>query len=318
VISVVIPCFNAQAYLGQAIESVLSQTRAADELIVVDDCSTDDSVRIAERYQAITLSTTVNSGHATARNLGIARARGDVIAWVDADDYWEPHHLEVVCGLLDRFPEAAVAFSRVRLFGARDGIYGLSPCDNRPGTLFRESFEQTVVPAMSVVTRRSALLQVGGYSEHIRHAPDFDLWLRMSRAYLFVSSPLVTSNYRWHESQISAKHPYGQWRSMYSSRLAMIERLRADGEPEAAAELESLLVKGWEKDLSRSWHQRRMDDLRFFASLSSLLPGTTGTTRRYCRLAALPRWLIGMADRLPSDVKQPLARALEGMGGGRR
>jgi glycosyltransferase involved in cell wall biosynthesis len=313
VISVVIPCFNAQEYLEQTIKSVLSQTRPADELIVVDDCSTDDSVRIAERYKAVTLSTAVNSGHATARNLGVARAQGDIIAWVDADDYWEPNHLQVVCGLLDRFPEAAIAFSRVRMLGAREGIYGRSPCDERPGRLFRESFERTVVPAMSAVTRKNALLRVGGYSETIRYAPDFDLWLRMSRVFLFVSSPLVTSNYRWHESQISATHAHNQWRSMYASRIAMIERLRADGEAEVAGELESQLMQLWEDDLSRSWHRRQMDDLRLYASLSPLLPRQTPATRRYCRFAELPRWLMGAADRVPPKVKRTLARELEGM-----
>jgi len=305
VISVVIPCYNAARYLAQALLSVFSQTRPADEVIVVDDHSTDGSVAIAEEHGAVVLRTATNSGHATARNLGIARARGPLIAWLDADDYWEPNHLEVVCGLLDRFPEAAVAFSRVRLVGARQGTFGKARCD-RPSILFRDAFCYTVVPAMSAVTRKSALEQVGGYSEAIRYAPDFDLWLRMSRHFRFVSSDLVTANYRWHDSQISAA-PHNQWLSVYRSRLAMIDRLRVDGEAELAGQLESLLAECWEKDLSASWDRRRLDDLRFYASLSPMLPHKTRTARRLCRLAGLPRPLVAAGSRLPSPIRRFLA-----------
>src|SRR4051794_6385105 len=115
-ITAIIPCYNAEPFLAEAIESVLCQTRPVGEIIVVDDCSTDESVRVASRYGVKLLRTGCNSGHATARNLGIAAAQGELIAWLDADDRWEPHHCETVCGLLDRFPEAAVAYSAVQCF----------------------------------------------------------------------------------------------------------------------------------------------------------------------------------------------------------
>jgi glycosyltransferase involved in cell wall biosynthesis len=111
VITALVPCFNAERYLDEAIASIRAQTRPVDQIIVVDDCSTDASRIVAKRHGVVLVQTPVNSGHATARNLGIAAADGDVIAWLDADDYWAPNHVETVVGLLERFPQAAVAFS---------------------------------------------------------------------------------------------------------------------------------------------------------------------------------------------------------------
>jgi glycosyltransferase involved in cell wall biosynthesis len=307
-ISVVIPCFNGQMYLEQAIRSAQNQTLPPAEVIVVDDCSTDDSVKIAERCGAVVLRTSTNSGHATARNLGIGRARGDTSAWVDADDYWEPNHLEVVGGLLDRHSDAAVAFSKVRFVGSKNGVSSDQPCDDHPARVFKESFLYTVPPAMSVLTRRSALQEVGGFAENIRYAPDFDLWLRMARRFLFVSTKQVTSNYRWHTSQISAS-PHRQWRSVYEARLAMIDRLRADGELDTAHECQALLLQQWENDLSRSLQNRQLSDYHFYASLISIVPWHSALTRRHTRLAMLPQWLIHATDRLPSAFKKVLLRA---------
>src|SRR5690606_20310781 len=105
---------------------------------------------------------------------------------LDADDYWEPNHCEVVCGLLDRFPEAAVAYSRVRFFGALNGVWN-APVFPHPSDAFWDCVPCTIVPAMSAVTRRDPLLAIGGFDAGFRVAPDFDLWLRLSRVVKFVS-----------------------------------------------------------------------------------------------------------------------------------
>jgi hypothetical protein len=151
---------------------------------------------------------------------------------------------------------------------------------------------------------------VGGYSESIRHAPDFDLWLRMSWQFPFVSSRLVTANYRWHGSQISAAAPHSQWLSVYRSRLAMIDRLRACGQSDVARQLESLLARCWEHDLTRSLRARRLADLQFYGSLSPMLPRKTATGRLVCRLAALTDSLISAEGRLPAPVRKFVRHSL--------
>jgi len=193
-ITVIIPSFNSEQFITRTIESVLTQTRAADEVLVVDDCSTDKSLDIAKRYPVRTLHTVTNSGHATARNLGLRSAHGDLIAWLDADDYWEPEHLETVTALLEVHPQAAVAFSAVQKFGEQVGVLGNFPCSGLPRRVFWESLRGCIVPHMSAVVRKNALSEVGGYDESFKVAPDFDLWLRLSRVYEFVSTEKITAS----------------------------------------------------------------------------------------------------------------------------
>src|SRR5258705_5670466 len=106
-ISAVIPCFNAAPWLRAAIESALGQSRPVAELIVVDDGSTDCSRAIASEYPVRILRVPENRGHASARNLALREAAHDMVAWLDADDFWDPHHCAVVVPLLEAHPLAA-------------------------------------------------------------------------------------------------------------------------------------------------------------------------------------------------------------------
>src|SRR5687768_8248493 len=116
-VSVVIPCHNGEAFLEETLLSVRAQLRQPDEIIVVDDASTDGSAEIARRLGATCIPTGVNVGLPAARNFGIRHARGSLIALLDADDVWLPDHLRSVVDLLERHPETGVGFGRVRLFG---------------------------------------------------------------------------------------------------------------------------------------------------------------------------------------------------------
>jgi glycosyltransferase involved in cell wall biosynthesis len=109
VISVVVPCFNAAKYLGAALESVLAQTVAVDEIVVVDDGSTDDSVGVVAAYgDRVRLLVQANQGAAIARNAGVAASRGDLIAFLDADDLWLPQTLSSLSAVLTPAMDAAM------------------------------------------------------------------------------------------------------------------------------------------------------------------------------------------------------------------
>src|ERR1035437_8101512 len=98
-VSVIIPCYNADKYIGEAIESVLNQTHKNFELLVINDGSTDNSETIIKKYQKedsrIQHYSQTNQGVATARNLGLKHASGSIVAFIDSDDAWEPENLEV-------------------------------------------------------------------------------------------------------------------------------------------------------------------------------------------------------------------------------
>lgn len=251
-IAAIIPAYNAEQYLAEAIESVLNQTRAVDQIIVVDDCSTDRTKEVASSFDRVTyLKTPTNGGHAAARNLAIAEVNSDYIAWLDADDYWEPTHLEIVAALLDKYPEAGVACSQCRNFGAVSGIRRCLVTDEKPRNATEDCFRWTCVPAMSAITRTAPTVEVNGFDASYRTAPDFDFWLRMSLVTQFISTQTVTVNYRWHAGQISSQskgqsRSIRQIRSMYRARHEFSMR---NGLKQKQTDLQSRIKKSFHKDL---------------------------------------------------------------------
>jgi len=169
VISVVIPSYNSAACLAGAIESVLAQTRPADELIVVDDGSEDNTgevcVRFAGRVRYIRQE---NAGASTARNTGIAAARGDWLAFLDADDLWDPKKLESQLAALARHPEADFALTATLVWSARKQEYQASSYEGSldPDVLRRELLVRNIFTGLcsSILVRRSALEEVGGFA----------------------------------------------------------------------------------------------------------------------------------------------------------
>ena len=309
-ITAVIPCYNASKYINQCLWSVRTQTRCVDEIFVVDDCSTDESKRIIAGHPAVRLLTTQkNSGHATARNLGIREASGEVIAWLDADDFWEANHVETVVGLLEKHPDAAVAFSGVRLFPSMTNVWNTFPCEDNVGWILSYAMERTVVPAMSAVTRTEAIRAVGGYDESVRIAPDFDLWLRMSLIYKFVSTARVTSNYRCHGDQISLTKRQEQIASAIRSRFKVYKALLDAKQHEKARDLANVSLKEWTGQIWNAWETDDRQALRLFLSLSACVPGSEAVFRKYRRRLLIPaamtptlKWVLGLCQMRRSKL----------------
>ncbi len=267
-VTAMIPCYNAAQFIEEAIASTQQQTRPPDEIIVIDDCSTDGSGDIAERMGVRVLRTAVNGGGGAARNLGIREARGDVVAWLDADDFWEPHHLATVVGLLEQHPDASLAFSLVREFGDRSGIWAEclpagSPCDALEACLHR-----CVVPHISVVVFLEALRNVGGYDESMRVGADYDIWLRLSAVHRFVCTHEITANWRQHDSQISGGSGGGgklfaYWEMEYASRARFLSATQASGDLDRFRLVEALMIRVSQSHLMCAWWARDERQLAF-------------------------------------------------------
>jgi len=160
-VSVVIPCFNLGSYLDEAVQSVLAQTRADAEILIVDDGS-DDPVTMhllaSYRRPRTRIIRTANRGLASARNTGLEEARGRCVSFLDADDLFEPRFLERTIGLLEADDSLAFASCWLTAFGARQFDWQPKRCDF-PWLLA----EDTVCTAAPV--RRDALLEIGGFDE---------------------------------------------------------------------------------------------------------------------------------------------------------
>jgi glycosyltransferase involved in cell wall biosynthesis len=198
-VSVIIPTYNHGRFLQAAIDSALAQTYEAVEVIVVDDFSTDNTEQIVAGYQSprVIYIKSANKGIvATSRNVGLRAAAGEYIAFLDADDIWEPNKIERQLPHLTDETIAAVA-SDLRYIGARR--YSRSRRGRGAGG-FREYRNLEIVrgnpvATSSVLLRRQDLAAVGGFDEtpEFRFIEDWELWLRLSvdKRIRVLSDPLV-------------------------------------------------------------------------------------------------------------------------------
>ena len=190
-ISVVVPLFNKAAYIARALESIRRQTWTDFEVVVVDDGSTDGGGAIAAQFAdpRFRVVTQPNRGQGAARNRGIAEASGELIAFLDADDAWEPLFLEAVGGLAWSYPSAGIlATGYRRRFG--DGsdieITARAARGGRTvliGDYFRAAREGDLVTSSSTALPRAVLQHAGGFPEGEPMGEDRDLWLRVALDY---------------------------------------------------------------------------------------------------------------------------------------
>lgn len=188
-VTVVIPTYNYGRYVGQAIDSVLNQSHADLDLIVVDDASTDDTDRVVgERSDPrLTYIRQANAGPATARNRGLGEARGAYVALLDADDWWEPEKLARQVGILDRDPAIGLVATDYRV---RDETTG-AIAERRPpalrGNVLAQMAVENRVPgsATTALMRRSVLERVGLLDPSLKACEDWDLFQRFARVSRF-------------------------------------------------------------------------------------------------------------------------------------
>lgn len=189
-ISVVIPLYNKAGQIARALDSVLAQTFQDFEIIVVDDGSKDASAAIVAGYNdpRIRIHRQPNGGVSVARNQGAALARTNVIAFLDGDDAWYPHHLQTLDDMRRSLPEAAAWAVNYHLV-ALDGSKALCvPAEKvppgriilTPANFFRLSQSgNTPVFSSAVAVDKAALLRVGGFPIGVRLGEDIDTWIRL-------------------------------------------------------------------------------------------------------------------------------------------
>jgi len=168
-ISVIVPVFNREVYLREALDSILKQTRPADEIIVVDDGSTDGSGEVARSYrERVRCIPQANQGIGGARNTGIAAAQGDLIALLDSDDLWGKTKLERQCDTLSQHPELDFIFCRMISFSAPEADQPEQPSFNKE--------EMAACLASGLLARREVFTKTGPYETDLR-VGEFVSWI---------------------------------------------------------------------------------------------------------------------------------------------
>ena len=230
-VSVVIPTYNRSRYVIEAIRSVLAQTRPAEEVIVVDDGSTDGTARlIAEEFPEVRLLRQENAGVSAARNLGIRSARNDWIAFLDSDDRWLPRKLERQQSLLER--DASLRVCHTDEIWIRDGRR-VNPGKRHAkpsGRIFRQCLPLCCVSPSAIVVHREVFDRVGDFDTGLPACEDYDLWLRIFRYY---DAGLVPEHcvvkYGGHEDQLSRRY-WGMDRFRVRALTRLMESEPLEGE----------------------------------------------------------------------------------------
>ncbi|MCY7418700.1 MAG: glycosyltransferase family 2 protein, partial [Chloroflexi bacterium] len=235
-VSVVMPIFQAERYLTEAIESVRAQTFTSWELLLVDDGSTDGGSGIArtfaatepERIRYLEHAGHENLGKSATRNLGVEAAQGQLVAFLDADDVYLPQKLEAQVALIDAHPEVAMIFGRTMHWESWTGqaddpaLDHLAGLPVEPETIVRPpalllamlQHEDRCPSTCGVLVRRGAILAVGGFEVSFRHMyEDLILWAKIFERYLVYVSGGCYDRYRLRDDNSTAVAiARGEWR----------------------------------------------------------------------------------------------------------
>jgi len=261
-VSIIMPCYNAAAHLPKSVASVFAQTFTDWELIAVDDGSADDTPAWLRTLSdpRVRIHTQVNQGVSAARNAGLLLAQAEYIAFLDADDTWEPRFLEVMTGALRARGDAVLAYCGWQNLGlpGRRGEPFIPP-DYETTAKQETLFTGCRWPIHATLTRREAIVRAGGFDPQLKNAEDFALWLEIAGTAPITRVPQVLAYYHFHgETQASSNHAHAALQ-LFAAQQAYLDR-----HPEFAAQLGrvrgrdllygNLLRQGyanyWRRDLS--------------------------------------------------------------------
>ncbi|WP_456369669.1 glycosyltransferase family 2 protein [Thermodesulfatator atlanticus] len=203
-VSVIIPTHNRASFLKEALDSVFAQTFRDFEVIVVDDGSSDYTVKLVANYPIRFVKRAQRRGVSSARNAGIRRARGKFLAFLDSDDLWLPKKLEMQVLFFKKHPEA-VAVQTEEIWIRRGRRVNPRRRHQKPsGFFFDRALELCLISPSGVMLKRDVLYEIGLFDESFPVCEDYELWLRLLARYpvFLIKTPLVVKR-GGHEDQLS-------------------------------------------------------------------------------------------------------------------
>lgn len=206
-VAVVIPTYNRAHLLERAIGSVLEQSRPADEIVVIDDGSTDETSRlVGEKFPTVRYLNQPNRGVSAARNLGISETESEWIAFLDSDDEWLADKLKNQLDQLANQDTAQVCHTEEIWVRNGKRVNAMKKHAKKGGWIFHDCLPLCAMSPSSIMINRSVFNSVGLFDESLPACEDYDLWLRICSRYpvLFIEQPQIVK-YGGHEDQLSRK-----------------------------------------------------------------------------------------------------------------
>lgn len=206
-VSVIIPTYNRRELLSRALDSVMRQTRPADEIIVVDDGSDDGTAEmVAQNYPTVICVQHQNHGISYSRNRGVDRATGTWIAFLDNDDVWLPPKLGLQLTALKEEPRYQLCHTEEIWIRNGRRVNPMNKHKKRGGDTYLDCLALCLISPSSVMMSREFFQQIGGFDESLPACEDYDLWLRIcaDNAVLYLEEPLL-EKYGGHEDQLSKR-----------------------------------------------------------------------------------------------------------------
>jgi len=207
-VSIIIPTYNRSELLKRALESVYRQTVSDYEIIVIDDGSTDDTAEMIQTiFPKVQYIQQENGGVSSARNKGLACAKGQWLAFLDSDDEWLPHKLEKQLNLLKNHPDGKVCHTEEIWIRHGVRVNQMKKHKKTGGWIFPQCLPLCAISPSSVIIHQSVFEDIGNFDTQLPACEDYDLWLRMTAKYsvLFIEEPQI-KKYGGHDDQLSQKY----------------------------------------------------------------------------------------------------------------
>jgi len=242
-ISVIIPTFNRAGRIGRAVKSVLSQTLQPDEIIVIDDGSSDETSSVIEQYlPTVKYHRQGNKGVSSARNAGIRMAKGDWIAFLDSDDEWFPEKSSKQMKALSGNLDMKICHSNEIWYRNGRRVNPKKKHEKVGGYIYRKCLPLCIISPSSVMIHKGIFDEVGLFDESLPVCEDYDLWLRICSKWpvLYLKEYLIIK-YGGHEDQLSRKF----W-GMDRFRIRSLEKILSSNhlsDSDRIATVDALLTK---------------------------------------------------------------------------
>jgi glycosyltransferase involved in cell wall biosynthesis len=222
-ITILLPTYNAEAFIKETIKSILAQTYSNWECLIIDDASTDQTVQIIKRFKdkrIQLIEKPKNSGYTNSLNQGLQCAKGKYIARMDADDIALPQRLERQYQFMESHPEVVVCGTAYRILGTERTV--TMPLDNK--SIKNQLLKQTCFAHPTVMLRKKILIDNNlKYNIEKEPAEDYDLWVRLLSFGKMANIKEVLLEYRLHDNQVSIIRRQRQLESKYQTRINILK-----------------------------------------------------------------------------------------------